>query len=515
MPKPDISRQEVKKQPAEIRRHNFDEVALGFTEEQARIEASRCIQCPKPFCVDGCPVGIDIPGFIKEIREGNFKRSFEILHDRNLLPAICGRVCPQEDQCEKLCILGKRKQPVNIGKLERFVADWAQEHSAEGSAITSHSERSEESRIVKEPDVSPESVLERSEGVQRDRAGIGPTISNPVIPGTNVAVIGSGPGGLTCASELAKLGYRVTIFEGLHKPGGVLIYGIPEFRLPKKVVEKEINALEKLGVEIRTNVLVGRTVTIDELFDRGYKAVFIASGAGLPKFLGIPGENLSGVYSANEFLTRSNLMKAYLFPRSDTPIIRGKRVAVVGGGNVAMDSARTALRLGAQKVYDVYRRSRVEMPARNEEIENAIEEGVELMFLALPIRVVGDENGWVRGLICQRMELGEPDESGRRRPVPIPDSEFELQVDVLVVAISTGANPLIMQTTPGLKTNKWGYIIADADTGATSHPGIFAGGDIVSGSATVILAMGTGRRAASTIHRYIQSGAKSWPPEKE
>jgi glutamate synthase (NADPH/NADH) small chain len=494
MPKPDIARQEAKKQPAEVRRYNFNEVALGFTEEQACLEASRCLQCKKPICVDGCPVGIDIPGFIKEVENRNFKRSFEILCDRNLLPAICGRVCPQENQCEKLCVLGKKKQPVNIGKLERFVADWAQEHSLTNSTIATHKGRHSQGE--------PKNLI----------VGTGLPVQKV---DTKVAVIGSGPGGLTCASELAKLGYNVTIFEGLHKPGGVLVYGIPEFRLPKKIVEQEINALEDIGVKIRTNVLVGRTITIDELFDRGYKVVFIASGAGLPKFLGIPGENLNGVYSANEFLTRSNLMKAYLFPESDTPIIRGRRVAVVGGGNVAMDSARTALRLGAEKVYDVYRRSRVEMPARNEEIENAIEEGVELMFLTLPVRVVGDEDGWVRGLICQHMELGEPDASGRRRPVPIPGSEFQLDVDVFVVAIGTGANPLIMQTTPGLKTNKWGYIIADADTGATSRPGVFAGGDIVIGSATVILAMGTGRRAASAIHRYIQSGAKSWPPEKE
>jgi len=490
MSKLDIPRQEIKKQSPEVRRHNFNEVALGFTEEQARIEASRCLQCKNPVCIDGCPVGIDIPGFIKEISEGNFERSSEILCDRNLLPAMCGRVCPQEDQCEKLCVLGKKKQPVNIGKLERFVADWAAEHylSLRGAPAGATS--------VALP------------------AGHGEAVSHLPVAGAMVAVIGSGPGGLTCASELAKLGYRVTIFEGLHKPGGVLIYGIPEFRLPKKIVEQEIKSLQKLGVEIRTNVLVGRTVTIDELFERGYKSVFIASGAGLPKFQGIPGENLNGVYSANEFLTRSNLMKAYLFPESDTPIIHGKRVAVVGGGNVAMDSARTALRLGAEKVYDIYRRSRVEMPARNEEIENAIEEGVELMFLTLPVRVVGDEDGWVKGLVCQRMELGEPDESGRRQPIPIPGSEFELQVDVFVVAIGTGANPLIMQTTPGLETNKRGYIVADVDTGATSRPSVFAGGDIVTGSATVILAMGTGRRAALAIHRYIQSGAKSWPPEK-
>lgn len=459
--KPQIPRQKMPEQEPRVRAKNFDEVPLGFSKELAKLEASRCLQCKKPTCIEGCPVSIDIPKFIWLILQEDYHGAAKKLKEMNSLPAVCGRVCPQEDQCEKMCILGKKGEPVAIGRLERFAADY--ELAAEESDI---------------PQKSP------------------PT-------GKKVAVVGAGPAGLTLAGDLIKKGHQVTIFEALHKAGGVLVYGIPEFRLPKAIVQAEVNYLEKLGVKIRTNMVIGSIYTVDELMANGYDAVFLGTGAGLPTFMNIPGENLNGVYSANEYLTRSNLMKAYLFPRYDTPIARGKKVAVLGGGNVAMDAARTALRLGAEDSYIVYRRSKKEMPARVEEVHHAEEEGIQFRFLTLPVEILGNEDGWVCGMRCRKMELGEPDESGRRRPVPIPGSEFTLEVDMVVVAIGTGANPLIQSTTPDLKTNKWGYIEADPETGATSKPGVYAGGDIVTGSATVILAMGAGRKAANAIHTYL------------
>lgn len=449
-------------QPAEERVKNFDEVPYGYCDDVAVDEAERCLQCKNPKCVEGCPVGIDIPGFILKIRDRDFQGAIDVLKDKNSLPAICGRVCPQEEQCEKVCIVGIKNEPVAIGRLERFAADWEAQHST--------------------VEVKPVEAK-----------------------GAKVAVVGSGPSGLTVAGELVKKGYRVTIFEAFHQPGGVLMYGIPEFRLPKAIVQREIEYLKKLGVDIQLNVVVGRTITIDELMnEEGYQAVFVGSGAGLPYFLNIPGENLNGVYSANEFLTRTNLMRAYMFPKWHTPIHIGKRVAVVGAGNVAMDSARTALRLGAEEVHIVYRRSEAEMPARNEEIEHAREEGIRFSLLTNPVEVIGDEKGWVKALKCVKMELGEPDASGRRRPVPIPDSEFEFPVDAVVVAVGQGPNPLIPRTTQGLETSKWGNIIAD-DVGATSIPGVFAGGDVVTGAATVIKAMGAGKVAAEAIDKYIKS----------
>ncbi|MGB9628148.1 MAG: NADPH-dependent glutamate synthase, partial [Thermodesulfobacteriota bacterium] len=419
-------------------------------------------QCKKPKCIEGCPVEIDIPAFIKLIYEGDFVGAARKLKERNSLPAICGRVCPQEDQCEKLCVVGKKDQPVAIGRLERFAADWEREKGK-----------------ITIPEKAP------------------PT-------GKKVAVVGSGPAGLTVAGDLILKGHEVTIFEALHKPGGVLIYGIPEFRLPKAIVQAEVNYLELLGVKVECNCVIGRIETVDELLQE-YDAVFLGLGAGLPQFLGIPGENFCGIYSANEYLTRSNLMKAYLFPEYDTPIARGKNVAVFGAGNVAMDAARTALRLGADIVRIVYRRSREEMPARIEEIHHAEEEGVQFYLLTAPTRFFGDDNGWVTGFECIKMELGEPDESGRRRPVPIRGSEFQLECDLAVVAIGTGANPLLTTTTPGLELNKRGYIVADPETGKTSKQGVWAGGDIVTGSATVILAMGAGRKAANSIHEYLMN----------
>ncbi|HOB35006.1 MAG: NADPH-dependent glutamate synthase [Firmicutes bacterium] len=452
-------------QPPEERIKNFDEVTHGYSEDVAVQEALRCLQCKNPRCVEGCPVGIDIPGFILKIREKDFQGAIDILKDKNSLPAICGRVCPQEDQCEKLCIVGIKNEPVAIGRLERFAADWEARHS---------------------------------------KAEVKPVEAT----GPKVAVVGSGPAGLTAAGELIKKGYRVTIFEAFHQPGGVLMYGIPEFRLPKAIVEREIEYLKKLGVDIQLNVVVGRTITLEELLTKeGYEAVFVGTGAGLPYFLNIPGENLNGVYSANEFLTRTNLMRAYQFPKWHTPIHIGKRVAVVGAGNVAMDAARTALRLGAEEVTIVYRRSEAEMPARKEEIEHAREEGVRFKLLTNPVEILGNEKGWVTGLRCIKMELGEPDASGRRRPVPIPGSEFEFPVDVVVVAVGQGPNPLIPRTTPGLETSKWGTIVAD-ETGATSIPGVFAGGDVVTGAATVIKAMGAGKIAAEAIDKYIKSKQK-------
>ena len=456
-----IGRVPVREQDPKLRAGNFEEVCYGYNEEEAVLEASRCLNCRNPRCVQHCPVGISIPEFIANVKAGDVPAAARVIARDSSLPAVCGRVCPQETQCEGSCILGVKGEPVAIGKLERFVADWSREHG----------------------------------GVAVEKAP-----SN----GFKVAVVGSGPSGLACANDLAKLGYEVTIFEVLHKAGGVLQYGIPEFRLPKeKVVEPEIEQLRTLGVKIETNVVVGRTVTIDELFDKeGFKAVFIGSGAGLPRFMGIPGESLNGVFSANEFLTRSNLMKAY-DPESDTPVFVGRRVAVVGGGNVAMDAARTALRLGSE-VTIVYRRTEKELPARAEEVHHAKEEGIEFRMLTNPVEVLGDEKGWVRALRCIRMELGDPDESGRRSPVPVPGSEFEVQVDEVIMALGTSPNPLIAKTTAGLQTERHGCIVAD-EAGATSRPGVFAGGDAVTGAATVILAMGAGRRAAKAIDAYIKS----------
>jgi glutamate synthase (NADPH/NADH) small chain len=456
-----IPRIEAQEQDAEARRHNFEEVCRGFTEAEARLEASRCLQCKNPKCVDGCPVTIQIPQFIQQVEQGHFAEAARIIAADSCLPAVCGRVCPQETQCEGNCILGIKRQPVNIGKLERFVADYSRTH---GSA----------------------------------------SLVQPPRKGRRVAVVGSGPAGLSCANDLAKAGYDVTIFEALHRAGGVLEYGIPEFRLPKEtVVKPEIQQLEKLGVTIETNVIIGRTLTVDQLFDHeNFSAVFIASGAGLPKFMGIPGENLNGVVSANEFLTRNNLMRAH-DSHYDTPIYTGRRVVVVGGGNVAMDAARSAVRLGAE-VTIVYRRTEKELPARVEEVHHAKEEGIVFHLLANPVEILGTESGWVRGMRCVKMQLGEPDESGRRSPVVIPGSEFELETDVVIMSLGTSPNPLIATTTKGLDVNRWNGIVAD-ENGATSRPGVFAGGDIVTGAATVILAMGAGRKAAKAIARYLQT----------
>lgn len=447
-------------QDAQLRNKNFEEVALGYDEETAVAEARRCIQCKNSNCMEGCPVDINIPGFIKKITERDYAGAIDIIKEKNNFPAICGRVCPQENQCEKVCTLGKKNEPVAIGRLERFVADW-----------------------------------ELNQGVK--------TIGTASGNGKKVAVVGSGPSGLTCAANLATLGYEVTILEALHTPGGVLVYGIPEFRLPKAIVAREIQNICDLGVKIECNHVVGKLSSIDELLEDGYDAVYIGTGAGLPLFMNIPGENLNGIYSANEFLTRNNLMKAYLFPEYQTPISVGDRVAVIGGGNVAMDAARTSLRLGAES-HIVYRRSMKELPARAEEVEHAHEEGVIFDLLTSPIEFKGNEEGRVTSMICQRYELGEPDESGRRRPVPIKDDVFEMKVDTVVMSIGQGPNPLVQQTTPDLETNKWGNIIAD-DAGRCSKAGVFAGGDIVTGAATVILAMGAGKKAASAIHEYLQS----------
>jgi glutamate synthase (NADPH/NADH) small chain len=456
-----IPRQQMPEQIPGVRVKNFEEVPLGYSEETAVLEAKRCIQCKKPGCIAGCPVDVRIPEFIHAIAEGNFMEAAHILKETNSLPAVCGRVCPQEEQCEKVCILGKKGDPVAIGRLERFAADY--ERKAGHVSI---------------PDM-------------------------PAPNGKKIAVVGAGPSGLTIAGDLVKMGYAVTIFEGLHKAGGVLVYGIPEFRLPKAIVEAEVDYLKKLGVKIETNAVIGRIATIDELFAEGYAAVYIAVGAGAPVFMNIPGENLSGIYSANEYLTRSNLMKAYLFPEYDTPIVRGRNVAVIGGGNVAMDSVRTALRLGAENAYIIYRRTEVEMPARKEEVHHAHEEGVQFKLLTNPVEYIGDKKGWVTGMKCIRMELGEPDASGRRSPVPIEGSEFVIDVDTVVVAVGTMANPIVPATTPGLETNRRGYIITKGESGETNRPGVYAGGDIVTGSATVILAMGAGKQAARAIHAYL------------
>ncbi len=458
--KPKIPRQSMPQQDAVSRRSNFNEVPLGYSPETAILEASRCIMCKKPKCVEGCPVEIDIPAFIQLIKDGKFVEAARKIKEENALPAICGRVCPQEEQCEIKCVIGIKQEPVAIGRLERFAADYEREQG-----------------VVEVPQIAP-------------------------LTGKKVAVVGSGPAGLTVAGELRLRGHDVTIFEALHKPGGVLMYGIPEFRLPKAIVEAEVDYVKSLGVELICNAVIGRYATVDDLL-KEYDAVFLGTGAGLPYFMRLPGENLNGVYSANEYLTRSNLMKAYKFPEYDTPIAVSKKVAVLGGGNVAMDAARTAVRLGAEKVYIVYRRSRKEMPARIEEIERAEEEGIDFRLLTNPVEFLGDENGWVKGMKLIKMELGEPDDSGRRRPVPIPGSEYEMEVDTVVVAIGNGANPLVPNTTPGLETNKWGNIIADEETGETSKKGVYAGGDIVIGAATVILAMGAGKKAARAIHKYI------------
>ena len=454
-------------QEPSVRAHNFNEVALGYTEEMAIDEALRCLNCKNMPCVTGCPVNIHIPEFISKVKEGDFEGAYEIISKTSSLPAVCGRVCPQETQCESKCVRGIKGEPVGIGRLERFVADWHNAHSD------------------KAPKTAPKN-------------------------GHRVAVVGSGPSGLTCAGDLAKLGYDVTVFEALHTAGGVLVYGIPEFRLPKSIVKKEVHNLETMGVKMQTNVVVGKTLTVDELFEDGFEAVFIGSGAGLPSFMGIPGESLKGVYSANEFLTRSNLMKAYL-ENPDTPIMKGGRVAVVGGGNVAMDAARTALRLGAEKVYIVYRRSMDELPARREEVEHAEEEGIEFRLLTNPMEILGynnpedkrdPKNGFVTGMRCVKMELGEPDERGRRRPVEIQGSDFVIDVDTVIMSIGTTPNPLIKSTTEGLEVNSRGGIIVE-ENGKTTKEGVYAGGDAVTGAATVISAMGAGKLAAASIHEYI------------
>lgn len=459
-----LNKNPMPEQDPKVRAKNFHEVSLGYTEELAKAEAERCLQCKAAPCRKGCPVQVDIPAFIKEIKEGNMDAAIAKLKEVNSLPAVCGRVCPQEEQCEKYCVLAKKGESVGIGRLERYAADTARNKGETTTAI------------------------EYASDAQK------------------VAVIGSGPAGLAVAGDLAKKGYKVTIFEALHLPGGVLMYGIPEFRLPKdEVVQVEINNLRKLGVEIVVNAVIGSTFTVDELMEEeGFDAVFIGTGAGLPYFMGVPGENLNGVYSANEFLTRCNLMKAYRFPECGTPIHVGKKVAVVGGGNVAMDGARTALRLGADHSYIVYRRSEAELPARLEEIHHAKEEGIDFQFLTAPTAVLGNKDGWVTGLQCVRMELGEPDASGRRRPIEIPNSEFVLEVDTVIIAIGQGPNPLVQSTTKGLETNKKGNIAANEETGVTSKPGVFAGGDIVTGAATVILAMGAGKKAATAIDKYLQ-----------
>lgn len=459
-----IPRQKMPQQDPAKRIHNFNEVPLGYDEKTAVLEATRCLQCKRPTCVEGCPVNINIPGFIKAVKEGNPLEAFAVIKQTNSLPAVCGRVCPQEDQCEKLCVLAKKGDPVAIGNLERYVADYEREK-------------------------------------QHYTFAKGETVK-----GKKVAIIGSGPAGLTAAGDLARMGYSVTVFEALHKAGGVLVYGIPEFRLPKDIVQYEVDALKAMGVTIELSRVIGTAETVNDLLSSGFDAVFVATGAGLPLFLDIPGENLQGVYSANEYLTRSNLMKAYRFPEYDTPIVKGEKVAVIGGGNVAMDSARTALRLGSKEVYIIYRRSKKEMPARIEEVERAEEEGVIFKLLTNPVRFIGDEKGRVKAVECIQMELGEPDASGRQSPIPVKGSEFVIDIDVAIIAIGNGPNPLIPRTTPGMDTTKRGNIIADPETMKTSKRGVFAGGDIVTGAATVIQAMGAGRKAAKAIDEYLSTG---------
>ncbi len=460
-----LHRMDMPRQDPRERIKNFNEVALGYTAEMAIAEAERCLQCKKPVCIDGCPAEVKITEFIKLITEGEFIEASRKIKETNALPAICGRVCPQEEQCELVCVLNKKGAPVAIGRLERFVSDYEAQAGA-----------------VEVPELPPKT-------------------------GKRVAVVGSGPASLTVAADLLLMGHDVVIFEALHKAGGVLVYGIPEFRLPKAIVQREVDYIQQLGATLYCDTVIGKTFTIDELLsEEGFDAVFLGLGAGLPWFMNIPGENLNGVYSANEFLTRNNLMKAYLFPEYDTPIKIGRKVAVVGAGNVSMDSVRTALRLGAEEAHIVYRRSRAEMPARNEEVENAEAEGVIFDLLTNPVEILGDEKGWVKGMKCIRMELGEPDESGRRRPVPIEGSEFTMDVDLVVMAIGTGANPLVPSTTPDMDTNRRGYIVADPETCKTTKKGVFAGGDIIRGSATVILAVGDGKKAARSIDQYLKTG---------
>ena len=461
MPNMDPKKCPMPVQEPDVRNKNFSEVALGYTYEMAVNEAKRCLHCKNKPCVTGCPVGIDIPAFIERVANEDMEGAYAVLSASSALPAVCGRVCPQENQCEGKCVRGIKAEPVGIGRLERFVADWHREHTNEKPQM-------------------------------------------PVQNGHKVAVIGSGPSGLTAAGDLAKAGYKVTVYEALHTAGGVLVYGIPEFRLPKEIVRKEIEGLKEIGVDIETDVVIGKTITIDELFEMGNEAVFIGSGAGLPRFMGIPGESLNGVYSANEFLTRINLMKAYK-ENAKTPIQHAKNVAVVGGGNVAMDAARCAKRLGAENVYIVYRRGMEELPARKEEVEHAEEEGIIFKTLSNPIEVLGDENGYVKGMVCQEMELGEPDASGRRRPVAKEGCTFTLDVDCMIMSIGTSPNPLIRSTTPGLETNRHGCIITNGDDGLTTREGVYAGGDAVTGAATVILAMGAGKHAAKAIDEYIRS----------
>ncbi|MDL2322029.1 NADPH-dependent glutamate synthase [Desulfosarcina sp. OttesenSCG-928-B08] len=451
-------------QAPEIRKRNFEEVPTGYTVEMAQAEAARCLQCKKPGCVDGCPVSVDIPGFIGLMAKGDFTGAIRHIWKKNALPAVCGRVCPQEIQCEGRCIVGKNGEPVAIGNLERFVADW-----------------------------------ERERGTGELPPQVAPT-------GKKVAVVGSGPSGLTVAGDLIQKGHSVTVLEAFHKAGGVLVYGIPEFRLPKAIVANEVNFLERLGVKVEVNAVVGRTVSLDELFEEGYEAIYLGVGAGLPSFMNLPGENLIGILSANEYLTRANLMKAYLYPKTDTPIPKGKHVAVLGAGNVAMDAARTAMRLGAESVKIVYRRSRDEMPARKAEIHHAEEEGIEFFLLTNPTQFIGNDKGRLTSMECLKMELGEPDASGRRRPIPIEGSEFVMETDLVIVAVGSGANPLLTRSTPDMQLNKWGYIVADPETGKTTKKGVWAGGDIVTGAATVILAMGAGRKAADSIHEYLTWG---------
>ena len=462
MPNMSLQKNPMPSQDPQVRNKNFQEVALGYTEKMALDEAERCLNCKNMPCVKGCPVSIEIPHFIEKVKKGDFEDAYQVIAKSSSLPAVCGRVCPQETQCESKCVRGIKGEPVGIGRLERFVADW-------------HNEHAQEDAVRPEPN------------------------------GHKVAIVGAGPAGLTCAGELAKKGYAVTIYEALHLAGGVLVYGIPEFRLPKSIVQKEVDGLKAMGVDVECNSVIGKVLTIDELMDEmGFEAVFIGSGAGLPRFMGIPGEDLNGVYSANEFLTRVNLMKAYR-EGADTPIKKNRKVAVVGGGNVAMDAARCALRLGAEEVYIVYRRGMEELPARKEEVEHAEEEGIIFKTLCNPVEVLGDEKGFVKGVKCIEMELGEPDAAGRRRPIEKPGSEFVLDVDCMIMSIGTSPNPLIKSTTKGLDTNKHGCIVADETTGQTSRPGVFAGGDAVTGAATVILAMGAGKNAAKAIDEYIQN----------
>ena len=464
MAKLDLNRVDMPRQEPAVRGKNFFEVAQGYSAAQAQSEANRCLQCPKHPCVSGCPVNTNIPDFIKALREGNLPEAAIILKDKNSLPGICGRVCPQETQCEAVCVLAKQKAPIAIGRLERYVADWAQANQSETAPTT------------------------------------------PVKPsGKRVAIVGSGPAGLAAAASLAKMGHKVTLFEALHTAGGVLTYGIPEFRLPKEIVQSEVRYVASLGVELKLDSVIGKIDTVDELLNNGYDAVFLGTGAGLPMFLNIPGENLNGIYSANEFLTRVNLMKAYKFPQYDTPVTIGQKVAVIGGGNVAMDSARCALRLGAKEVYVIYRRSKAEMPARHEEVENAEEEGIQFKFLTNPKRFTGNDKNWVVGMVCDEMELGEPDASGRRSVTVKPNSEFIIDVDVVIVALGTTPNPLIAATTTGLETKRGGTVVADEASGKTAKDKVWAGGDIVTGAATVISAMGAGKRAAASIDAYLKT----------